>query len=416
MTPKKKPSFKSFRIIGKKAQKIIARAKEEIKTGKKRREKKAALPQTIEYDECIMRLSIGSVVQSTFAILAIVIGTWVVVQINDKVIMLFLAFFVAAIIDPGVRSMEHRGIPRGVGVLIHYFLFLFLFFFLLFSLIPIIALQLQQIAIFISFEVEAFLRDPLISLPLVPDLINARLTSLAQETLQDISIAEFANTLKQLGQNLSAAAQGSFFFATRLAGSVLNFVIRLIVVLVLAFFIQIEKENISKWFRGFLPHRYRTYIEGKSEAIHHKMAQWARGQLLLGLCIGILVFIALTILGMPYALTLAALAAFTEFIPYVGPFIAAVPAVLIALTQQGIVWALIIAGVYWVIQWCENNLLVPLIMRRAVGLSPVAIIFALLIGVSFPDIIHPIIGILLAVPTTTIIALFLQDWRNIREK
>jgi predicted PurR-regulated permease PerM len=83
--------------------------------------------------------------------------------------------------------------------------------------------------------------------------------------------------------------------------------------------------------------------------------------------------------------------------------------VLIALSQQGFVWAGVIAGVYYVIQWCENNLLVPLIMRRAVGLSPVAILFAMLIGVSFQDTIHPVLGVMLSIPTTTIIAIFLRD-------
>jgi predicted PurR-regulated permease PerM len=132
--------------------------------------------------------------------------------------------------------------------------------------------------------------------------------------------------------------------------------------------------------------------------------------------VGLLAFLALTILGMPYALTLAVLAGFTEFIPYVGPFIAAIPAVLIALTQEGFLWAVILMGVYYVIQWCENNLLVPLIMKRAVGLSPIAIIASMLIGVSFPDFIHPILGLLIAIPATTIVTLFLEDWHTIREK
>jgi predicted PurR-regulated permease PerM len=69
-----------------------------------------------------------------------------------------------------------------------------------------------------------------------------------------------------------------------------------------------------------------------------------------------------------------------------------------------------------VIQWCENNLLVPLIMKRAVGLSPIAIIASMLIGMSFPAFLHPILGLLLAIPATTIVALFLEDWHAIRKK
>ena len=174
---------------------------------------------------------------------------------------------------------------------------------------------------------------------------------------------------------------------------------------------QLEKEKLIRWFLSFFPHRYRLYATGKSEAVHRKIAQWARGQLVLCFSIFLLTLTALLILRMPYALTLAVLAGFCEFIPAVGPFIAAIPAVLIGLTQGGFIWGLILVGIYYVIQWCENNLLVPLIMRRAVGLSPVAILFAMMVGISFPDTIHPVLGIMLAIPTTTIISIFLEDWR-----
>jgi predicted PurR-regulated permease PerM len=130
--------------------------------------------------------------------------------------------------------------------------------------------------------------------------------------------------------------------------------------------------------------------------------------------IGILVFVALLILGVPYAVTLALVAGVTEFIPIIGPLIAAVPAVLIAGSQHGFIFALIVAGVYYSIQWCENNLLVPIIMKRAVGLSPIAVTIAMLVGVSFPSIINPILGIILSIPITTIVALFLEDWRDMR--
>lgn len=405
-------AFTSFRIIGQKAQAIIARAKAEMKKNRGKPSAHVPLPPLEVHEEMIVRLSVIGVLQGALTILAIVGATWILIQILDKLILVFLAFFVAALIDPGVRTMEQWGVPRGLGILLQYFIALFFFLFLLFSLIPIIAEQLQQIAIFISLEVDAFLSNPQISIPFLNDSVNHRLTDLTQITLQNISINQFIDTLQQLGQNLSAAASGSVRFATRLAGSVVSFLVRTIVVLVMAFFIQIEKERITLWVQSFFPLRFRAYMDSKSEAIHHKIGQWARGQVLLGLTVGSLVFIALTILRVPYALTLAVLAAFTEFIPYIGPFIAAVPAVLIALTQQGFMWALIITGVYYVIQWCENNLLVPLIMKRAVGLSPIVIISAMLIGISFPDIIHPVLGILLAVPVTTMIALFLDDWRT----
>ena len=406
---KKQPSsFTSLRIIGRKAQQILQSARD---TGKENRSSKTQLPKRTEHEEIIMHLSVKSVVKAAFGILAILVGVWLVTQLSDKIIILCLAMFVAAITDPGVQSLEKLGVPRPLGVLIQYFVALFLLLFLVVSLVPIIAQQLQEIALLISIKVDTFLANPRIDLPLLSDGSNIQLTNLVQSTLSDLSIDKFTDALQQLGQNLSTAAQQSVRWAAQIAGSVVNFMVTMIVVLVLAFFMQLEKERIFKWVMGFFPQKYRMYARAKTEAIHSKIGMWARGQLLLCLSIFTLTLIALFILDMDYALTLAVLAGFCEFIPAVGPLIAAIPAVLIATTKGGFIWFLIVAGIYYLIQWCENNLLVPLIMRRAVGLSPIAILFAMMVGISFPTIIHPVLGIMLAIPTTTIIALFLEDWR-----
>jgi predicted PurR-regulated permease PerM len=417
MTPGKAPkkSFTSLRIVGKHAQNLLKQARKAAGSNK-RTTKDVALPAAAKHDEFVMHLSLGSIVSATFAIVFIALGFLAVYHLRDKIIILLLGLFVAAVVDPGVSWLEKMRIPRGIAILIHYVIALFIIFFLLFSLIPIIATQIQQIATIIGAEADAFLADPQISVPLLSADTNLRLTTLTQSLLRALSITEFSDALQRLGQNLSTAAQGSVIFVAQLAGSVVNFFITLIIVLVFAFFIQIEKERIFAWTIAFLPVRYRAYMNAKAEAVHWKIAQWVRGELLLMLSIFSLTLIALLVLRMPYALTLAVLAGFCEFLPAVGPFIAAVPAVIIAFSQQGFVWALIVAGVYYVIQWCENNLLVPLIMKRAVGLSPIAILFAMLVGVSFPETIHPVVGVALAIPITTIITIFLDDWRKIHDR
>jgi len=412
----KREAFTSFRILGKKAQNLLLRAHEM----KKKQMDAAAddlVPDDAGNDHSInVEFSLKSVALSAMVIILVCVGAWVVYMLTNTIILLLLGFFVAAIMDPGVRWLERMGFPRGIAVLLHYFLAIFVFLFLLISLIPIIAGQIQQIAVLINDQVNLFLANPRISLPFVAEDVNVRLTQLVTSTLQDHSIQNFTQALNSFGNSLSSIAQGSLVFATQIAGSVVNFFVNLVIVLVLAFFIQVEKEHIHVWISGFLPTKVRLYLDRKTEAVHHKIGQWARGQLLLGLSIGALVFIALIILRIPYATTLAVLAGFTEFIPYLGPFIAAIPAILIAFTQGGWVMALIVLGVYYVIQWCENNLLVPLIMKRAVGLSPIAIMFGMLAGFSFPMVIHPILGLLLAVPVTTIITIFLEDWRSYRKK
>lgn len=416
MNPQKKsslPSFKSLRIIGKKAHELLKRAQAKARqeeTGRKNGG--SGLPETEEHPTILVHLSIRSIVQATFAILAIGVGALLLFYLKDKLVLLFLAIFVATIMDPGVRALQKWKVPRSISILLHYIIALALFVFLLVSLIPVIASQIQQIAVFTSERANSFLAEPNIALPFLSSEVNLRLTVFLKNTLQNLSITHFTDALQQFSRSLSTTAQGSLLFAAQIAGSVVDFFVNLVLILVMAFFMQLEKERIITWLRGFIPRSYNSYMQDKSDAIQWKLAQWVRGQLILCFSIGFLVFLALSILRVPYALTLGILAGFTEFIPVVGPLIAAVPAVLIALTGQGFLWAVVIAVTYYIIQWCENNLLVPLIMKRAVGLSPIAILFAMLAGISFPWIIHPVLGVILAIPVTTIFALFLEDFRT----
>jgi predicted PurR-regulated permease PerM len=417
----KKPSsdsFTSFRIIGEKAQKLLAKAREGMtkRNQQNTANVKTEEPSQEELPQLTVHLSTSSVVQATFAVLAVIFGVLLVWLLQDKIVLLLLGLFVAILLDPGVKHLQRLGVPRGLGIILHYLVALTALFFLILSLIPIIADQIQSIAVMINDQVNTFLAAPHISLPLLSDETNAQLTVFVQTTLRNLSIEHFTDALRQMGQSMATVSQGSIAFAVYLAGSVLNFFVNLIVVLVLAFFFQLEKEAMLAWFRGFLPWKLRTYVDDKSEAITWKLGQWVRGQLLLCLCIGSLVFVALLILRMPYALTLALLAGFTEFIPVVGPLFAAIPAVLIGTTQNGFFWGIVVAAVYYVIQWCENNLIVPLIMKRAVGLSPTATMMAMMVGVSFPTIVHPILGVILSIPSATVIALFLEDLRERRRR
>ena len=401
-------AFPSFQILSEKAQGLLRKARK-MAAANSGKTPSVKLPPKQHAQSILIHISVRSVVKAAFAVLAVAAGTWVLFHLRDKVLLLMLGVFVAVVIDPGVAALERLRIPRGIAVLIHYVVVLLLLLFLFLSLIPIIATQLQQIALFISAEVNAFLGDPRIAFPLISDESNARLTLLVQNALQELSIYEFTDALQSFGQNLATAAQGSLRLVAQLAGSVARFVATLIIVLVLGFFLQLEKEKIIRWVRNLFPRNMLPYIDAKTEAIHMKIGQWARGEALLMFSIFSLTLLALVILRMPYALTLAVLAGFCEFIPAMGPLLAAIPAVLIALSSQGFVWAAVVMGVYYVIQWCENNLLVPLIMKRAVGLSPIAILFAMMVGVSFGNTIHPVLGIMLAIPTTTIIAIFLRD-------
>lgn len=412
-------SFKSIQILSAKAQSLWTRAKSRMQTVEKDfKSMKVPSAQTIMPKKNVMTVEISTytVVKSTIAILLVLVFTGALYIMRDKLIVMGLALFIAVVIDTNVRWLQRLGIPRSIAVLLLYLVFFSVAIFLLASLIPIVASQLQDIARYINHSADSFLADPHVRLSFLSEGLNDRLTVLTQDALQSMGIKDRASALFQFGQNLSSVAQNSIAYAVQVAGSVFNFMVTLILILVLAFFIQLEREKISDFIRSIMPREYRGYYDVKAEAIYQKISQWFHGQLVLCLSIGILVFVALEIIGMPYAQTLALLAAFTEFIPYAGPLIGALPAVIIALAQFGFVWAGVLAVIYYVIQLCENNILVPLIMKHAVGLSPIAIMFGMLVGVSFPDTVHPVVGIILAVPATAVITIFIQDFYAFRRR
>lgn len=358
-----------------------------------------------------------TIAKTTFIILLIWGVSQILFLIRDKLLILILALFIALVMDTSVRRLERFRIPRALAVILLYIIFLSITIFLFASLIPIVANELQEIARYINERADSFFIDPnAMQLPFLSEGMNEKLTMTIKDTLESMGIKDRASALETFGQNLSTIAQSGISFAVSIAGSVFNLIVTVILILVLAFFIQLEKEKMADMVRSLLPRDYRSYYDTKADAVYHKISQWVHGQLLLCFAIGCLVFVALQILGMPYAVTLALLAGFTEFIPYAGPLVAALPAVLIALSQFGFAWALAIALIYYVIQFCENNLLVPLIMKHAVGLSPIAIIFGMLVGVSFPGTVHPVVGIILAVPTTAILTIFVHDLYAARKR
>jgi len=135
-----------------------------------------------------------------------------------------------------------------------------------------------------------------------------------------------------------------------------------------------------------------------------KVGRWLQGQLLLALTVGLMVFVGLSLLGIKYALVLGIIAMIMELVPIVGPVIAAIPAVILALLQAPVmgIWVVLF---YAVVQQFENHILTPLIMGRATGLNPVTVIIALLIGAKLAGIL----GIVLAVPVAVVIVEILDD-------
>ena len=176
------------------------------------------------------------------------------------------------------------------------------------------------------------------------------------------------------------------------------------IILVLAFYLVVEEATVSKYFRRLAPIEMQPYMAHLMEKLQRKIGEWLRGQLLLCLIIGVVVYLVLSFLGVKYALVLALIAGLLEVIPYIGPIIAVVPAFIIAFAQAPFLGFSVLLS-YIILQQIENHFIVPKIMQRVTGLNPIISILALLVGVK----VAGLIGAMFAIPIAMMGVVILED-------
>lgn len=351
-------------------------------------------------ERVIVEFSLYSVVKCTIVVLLLLSLVDFISYIKEPIYILLMSFFLAAIFDPMVDALEQRKIPRSIGIIGIYIMVLGILFLVVLNLVPVLFDQVTGLASNIGKYINNILIDG--DYPFAE-----KIRPIADQILllveREQIIVTIQNTLSQIGSELKNLAGDTVGVVVSLFSDLLN----MIFVLVITFFIVIDKAEVKQFFLSLFPHRHGQYITDKIQVVQKKIGEWVRGQLLLCLSIAVLTFIGLSILGVDYALTLALVAGITEIIPYIGPIIAYLAALPITLNDSPLLalWTTIL---YIIIQQAENNILVPLIMNKTVGLSPVVIMLAMLIGAK----IFGVIGIILAVPVATTAAIFIHDYTD----
>jgi predicted PurR-regulated permease PerM len=193
--------------------------------------------------------------------------------------------------------------------------------------------------------------------------------------------------------NFERAASKAMMGVVNTLGSLIGNLFVLIVVPFLVFYLLNDVEVIQKGIYLFIPHKQRKPALRLWKDIDHSLGEYIRGQITVGLVVGILSFIGYFTIGLPYALFLAVIVGITNIIPYFGPFIGAAPAAFVALMTDPTLF-LWVALINTTIQILEGNVLAPWIVGRRLHIHPVFIIFALLVGAE----IGGILGLILAVP------------------
>lgn len=333
----------------------------------------------------MQRIDISTSTMLRFLLILLALGF--IFFIRDILVLLFMVLIVVAALSPTVDRWSKFLTRPG-------------------AVISILAAVLLVLALVFSLVIPPFitqLQDFGTNLPTYIDFFSE----------QNATPGFLQTAVQSLRDNLSALSSqlgnvGSFLL-TKTAG-VISGVVAVITFFVLTFYLLVEEEGLKKIYKGLLPDEWYEPLSEITRKIAVKLGAWLRGQLILMLSVGLLVFVGLKIIGLPYALTLAVWSGLTEVIPIIGPWVGAVPGVILGLAHSPLTGLLALI-VYVVVQQLENAFLVPRIMSRAVGLNPLIVILAILIG----DRLYGILGVLLAVPMAAVISVIVQDWAVIRQ-
>ena len=314
--------------------------------------------------------------------LLVVLGLVFLYLIRDVVAVVLLSVVIASAIEPAAQWFMRYRLPRILSVLLVYIIS-FAILAAAFSLvIPPLFSEISQVSSKSLFQTASGALFEFV--PELPISISQTLTSL----------------LDKAGVYLEQLA-GGFFQATSLVfGGALSFIL----VVVISFYLSVQERGIENFLRIVTPIEYERYILDLWSRARKKIGGWMQAQILLGLLIGVMVYIGLTVLQIKFALSLAVVAAIFELIPVFGPVLAAIPAVLVAFLQKPIL-GLVIIIFYFVVQQFENHLIVPVVFKKAVGVPPILVVIALIVGGKLGGFL----GLLLAVPLAAVLVEFLND-------
>ena len=323
----------------------------------------------------------------TAAALSVVGFAWILIQIRSLFALFIIGMVVAAAIEPFVNRLRRLGLTQSQGIITIYFGVAALFAFLLVLVVPPLGSQASELIDDIPSILQELRRG-------AADSPNSFINTTVWEAL---ARAEQAWIEFRREPNIESQQ------AVSLVSSTVGVLIAFVTVFITAFYWLSEKETIKRVMVNIFPEGNREQALEIWETIEVKLGGWIRGQLVLCLIIGLASTAFYFALDLPFWLALGIFAGITEIVPFVGPIIGGGAAVFIALTDS---WqkALIVLAFVIILQQIESAALVPRVMRNAVGMSPLTVILAVLIG----ERVGGILGSILAIPVGAMIQVFLQ--------
>jgi len=314
--------------------------------------------------------------------------------LKDLVLILVTAIVIASAMEPAINFLTKRRIHRVLSVILMYLFVASVFLTVLFVFVP----------------------------PLLGDAAN--FLSRLPQTLSAINISDAthgilpwgnvgdqissADLLRNISETLSDTTGGVFTTLSAFFGGLTSFIL----IVVFSFYFSVQETGVDDFLRVVTPIKEQAYVLNLWKRSQEKIGKWMQGQLILGIIVGILLYLGLVILGIPNALLLAVIAGLFELIPVFGQILAAIPALMIGFSDGGVTALLLVAGLYLVVQQFEAHLIYPVVVKKVVGVPPLLVIIALIVGAKLAGFL----GILLSVPIAAAIQEFVSDVERKKSK
>ena len=308
-------------------------------------------------------------------------------KLTDLVLVVLTSIVIASFVRTASEKLTKYKIPKTISVISIYVLGFAVLSGVFYFFVPVLIVELSKLI-------------PLIA-DLLPGSVDVQAVAGAKNVAESITEgAVFGDVVNVLRGTLASVSTGFFGVVSSLFGNVVN----VILIIVISFYLSLAEDGIETFLRIVTPKKNEEYVIGLWHRSRIKIAQWMRGQMMLGLIIGLLTFIGLALLGVEYALLLAVIAAIFELIPF-GMILAAIPAISLAFASGGITMAVVVAALYVGIQQLEGYVFQPLVVRRVTGVSPIVVILSVLIGFQLAGFW----GLVLAVPVAVTLLEYIRD-------
>lgn len=300
------------------------------------------------------------------------ISLWFLYYIRDIVLQFFAALLLVTILNPIVNRLSKFKIPKSLSIIFSYILIFGIFGFAIGILLPPLVEQTTNLAI----NLPKYIND-------------SGVTKYADATIIKEAVSQLGNLPSQI------IKAGFSFFAN---------ILNILTVLIFAFYLLLIRDKFDENLEFIFGKGKSLNASRLINQIENKLGGWARGQLLLMLLIGISSYIGFVLIGIPFALPLALLAGIFEIVPYLGPVIASIPAIILGFSISPFVGGASIALAI-LIQQLENYIFVPKIMEKSTGVSPIVTLLSLAVGAKLAGIT----GMIISIPIVIIIQTLLQN-------